>query len=225
MSSIEYNGHMLKTFRNKKVAKMVLWGLLILIMPAFVLWGTGSMRNSASRGPKFAGIIDNKKISFDALADSITAIRCQIFLNYYAQPEVMNQLMKNTELIGKMAWDRLLMASEAKNRRIEVKTGELVEYIRSHPIFLRDGKFDEKIYAYILRNNVRLEPRSFEEIVRENLEIKKLNEDIVKDAKIGDGEKTALEEKKNSILTTWLKGLESRATLNISFDDYEKYYR
>jgi hypothetical protein len=32
-------GAMLKIFRKKKIMKRILWGLAILIIPAFVLWG------------------------------------------------------------------------------------------------------------------------------------------------------------------------------------------
>ena len=49
---------MLKVFRNKNVAKAVLWALLILILPAFVLWGTGSMGRS-EKMPVSAGTQKN----------------------------------------------------------------------------------------------------------------------------------------------------------------------
>ena len=40
---------MLKIFRKKIVSKVILWGLLILILPAFVMWGSASMSRSKDK--------------------------------------------------------------------------------------------------------------------------------------------------------------------------------
>lgn len=207
---------MLKHFRKKNVAKMVLWGLLILILPAFVLWGTG-MGSSKNKGPSFAGKIDNRKVSFDDLGFSIMSIRGQVLLNYFNQPETLEKLVKNNPLIAKMAWDRLLMLAEANKHKIKVPDEELIHHIRSHPIFNRGGAFDDHIYAYVLKNNIGLPPRAFEEMMRENMKIQRLQEIIVKDAKTTD--------EKNKVLEDWLKSLEAKASLNIDFNEYEKYYK
>lgn len=180
---------MLKILRHKNVAKAVLWGILILILPAFVIWGTGAgSGGDKEKGPSFAGTIDNKKISFNDFAAGITAIKSQIVMNYFDQPELLSTLMKSNEFLGKMAWDRLIMASEARRAKIKVSNGEVISYIKSHPIFLRDGTFDDRMYSYILRYNMGLEPRTFEEIIRENLEIKKLNDDLSKNITATDDE-------------------------------------
>ena len=65
---------MLKVLRNKNVAKAVLWALLILILPAFVLWGTGSLGRSDKKGPSYAGIIENNRVSFDDFAQSMKEV-------------------------------------------------------------------------------------------------------------------------------------------------------
>lgn len=236
--------------RNKKVTKMVLWGTLILILPAFVIWGTGSMGKSKDAGPKYAGLIDGKKISFEDFADSITAARCQIFMNLFNQPAVLEPLLKNNEFLGRLGWDMLIMAREAKNRKIKVTDKEVIGFIRSHPLFNRNGKFDDRIYEYILKNNLGVYPRNFEEIVRDNLVIYKLNNIVTKDITISDEEvlgryksdnnvfdeekfkkekdeysKKALDAKKNKCLEDWLRGLELNTKILIDLKDYEKYYR
>jgi hypothetical protein len=179
---------MLKMLRQKHTAKMVLWGLVILILPAFVLWGTGSLSGSKGGLPKFVGTIGGHKVKFDELYESILSIRSQIFLNYFNQPQVLEAFLKNRPFLAKLGWDRLVMLTEARREKVKVSNAELVAFIRSHPLFSRNGVFDEKMYGYILRNNMGLEPRVFEEITRQNLTIRKLNDNLTKDVKISDEE-------------------------------------
>ncbi|MBU0604694.1 MAG: SurA N-terminal domain-containing protein [Candidatus Omnitrophica bacterium] len=190
---------MLKIFRQKNVTKFVLWGLLILILPAFVLWGTGADRGrSKEKGPTFVGLIEGKKVTFDDFADSIVSIRCQVIMNYFNQPEVMNAFLKSKAFIGKLAWDKLLVAREAEKANIKVSNDEVVNFIRNQPIFLRGGVFDDKVYYYVLRNNMGLEPREFEEMLRSNLRIQKYNDLLTKDISVADEEIVAAYEKDNN---------------------------
>ncbi len=246
---------MLKFFRNKNVAKMVLWGLLILILPAFVLWGTGSIGRSKDKGPTYVGLINGKKVSFDDYAQSISSVRCQIILSFFSRQDMLESLLRNKALMGRAAWDRLILLGEVKKNKIKVSDAEVVSFIRSHPIFLRNGQFDGRLYGYILSYNFNLDPRGFEETVRENLAIKKLNDSMIKDVKVTDEEvsdsyrkenapdqtqkideekfkkekdeysKKVLDKKKEALLDNWLKKLESGTTPKIDLSDYEKYYK
>ena len=177
---------MLKLFRHKNVTKIVLWGILILILPAFVLWGTGGGGGGKDKGPSFVGLIDNQKVSFNDFAESLTAIRAQIILNYFDQPKVLDTFLGAKAFLGKLAWDRLLMAREAKKANIKISNEDVIKSIRNHPIFSRDGAFDDKMYLYVLRNNMGLDPRRFEEIVRSNLAVQRLNDKLTKDIKVTD---------------------------------------
>ena len=179
---------MLKLFRKKAVSRMILWGLLILILPAFVMWGSASMSRSKDKGPEFVGIIDNKKISFDEFYNAIVGVRSQIILNYYNQPRVLEMLLGNKPLIAKIAWDRLLMIYDAKKQGMKAGDKEVIGFIKSHPLFMRNDAFDEKFYSYILSHNIGLEPRAFEEIVRQNLIIQKLSLYVTKDMSVPDEE-------------------------------------
>jgi peptidyl-prolyl cis-trans isomerase D len=179
---------MLKIFRKKIVSKVILWGLLILILPAFVMWGSASMSRSKDKGPKNAGIINGKKISFEELYGAISGVRTQIILTYYNQPKVLELLLTNKPLIAKLAWDRLLLLSEAKRLGINAPDKDVISSIKTHPLFLKDGAFDDRFYAYMLSHNIGLEPRSFEEIVRENLKVQRLSSHLTKDLKVTDRE-------------------------------------
>ena len=177
---------MLRLFRKKIVMKIILWGLVVIIVPAFVMWGGAGSSRSKDKGPGYVGFVNKRKISFDDLSGALSGVRSQIILNYFNQPKALDALLSNKPILTKLAWDRILMLEEAKRAGIKTSDKELVETIRAHPLFVRNGVFDDKFYTYMLRNNIGLEPRSFEEIVRENVSLQKLSASITKDVKLSD---------------------------------------
>lgn len=218
---------MLKLFRKKYVAKLVLWGILILILPAFVIWGGGGLSRSKERGPTYVGLINNKKVSFDEFAQSLGSIKCHIILNYFNQPKVLDLFLNNKSFLGKLAWDRLIMVREAKQYKIKILDQDVINFIRSHPLFSRNGGFDDRIYEYVLRNNFFLGSRSFEEIVRENLALRKLNDLLTKDIKAADDE--VLEEyrkdtEKFKISYVMFSLGDFLAKTNVTEDELKHYY-
>ncbi len=221
---------MLKYFRNKNITKMVLWGILILILPAFVLWGSGSIGRSKEKGPSFVGIIAKKKVSFDDFYQGMTGARTLMILNYFNQPQLLEAFIKNKPFIAKLAWDRLIMLVEAKKYKIKIPDKDVISYIKSHPLFLRNDKFDDKLYEYILRYNMGIAPRNFEEIVRGNLEIRKLNDILTKDITVNENEilkeyKSSNERFKISYILIETKDFLDHAKLNDASvkDYYEKH--
>jgi peptidyl-prolyl cis-trans isomerase D len=186
LAGLLYNKLMLKLFRKKIVMKVILWGLVIIIVPAFVMWGGASTSRSKDKGPSYVGIVNGKKISFEDLYNAMSGVRSQIVLNYFNQPKVLDTILADKALMAKLGWDRIIMLAEAKSMKITVGDKEVVEAIRSHPLFVRDGTFDERLYGYILRNSMGLEPRTFEETVRGNIEIQKAGEYLIRDLKLSD---------------------------------------
>lgn len=186
---------MLKLFRKKIVMKIILWGLVIIVVPAFVMWGGASMSRSKDKGPDYVGTLNGRKVSFDELYAALSGVRSQVILGYFNQPKVLDTLLGNKPLLAKLAWDRIIMLDQAKKLKIKISDKEVIEAIRTHPLFLRDGVFDDRFYAYMLRNNIGLEPREFEEMIRENISLQKLGAIIAKDVKVSDQD-TADEYKK-----------------------------
>jgi parvulin-like peptidyl-prolyl isomerase len=176
---------------------MVLWGILILILPAFVLWGTSSSGRSKEKGPTYVGTISGKKVSFEDLSDNLLGVRCHLVLNYFNQPNTMDSILRNKAFLSKLAWDRIIMLKEAQKLKFKVSDNDVANYIRSHPIFLRNGRFDEGIYGYVLRNNIGLDARTFEEIVRENLQISRFSQSATKDITLSESDALADYKKEN----------------------------
>ncbi|MDO8535829.1 MAG: SurA N-terminal domain-containing protein [Candidatus Omnitrophota bacterium] len=179
---------MIKFFRKKIVMKIILWGLVIIVVPAFVMWGGASSSRSKDKGPGYVGFANNRKVSFDELSNALSGVRSQIILNYFNQPKALEALLSNKPILAKLAWDRILMMEEVKKAGIKISDKEVIEALRTHPLFLRNGTFDDRFYTYMLRNNIGLEPRAFEEIVRENLALQKLSASFIKDIKLSDEE-------------------------------------
>jgi len=176
---------MLRLLRKKKTMKLILWGLAIIIIPAFVLWGAGSLRESDS-SPKYIGTIGEKKVPFKEFAQSFTEARVELFLSYFNRPETLKELQKNRPLLNRLAWNNLIIKYKAKDDGVSVSNEELINYITNFPLFTRGGKFDERVYEYFLRNafGMDMTPRTFEEYVRSCLILSKYKQRIVKDVTV-----------------------------------------
>lgn len=212
----------MKFFRTKGVTKFVLWTILILILPAFLLWGTEALTRSKQKGPAFAGFVGSQRISFNALYESMMAVRSQIILNYGNQPDMVRKLTDDRPMMAKLGWERIIMLNETKRNKVRVSDRDVANYLRSHPLFLRNGRFDEKIYSHLLQYTVGLTPRAFEEFIRENLAIIRLQEGMVKDITGADDEAKA---KRTKFLDDWFTKLSEGAKLNIDLTEIEQYYK
>jgi hypothetical protein len=168
---------MLNFLRKKNVMKKVLWAMVLLIVPAFVLWGAGSALREKSGKPSHVGTINGKKVSFEDFNDSISATWNQLVLQFYDRPEMLREMADKLDL-KVLAWNRLIMLDAAEERNIEVSDRELSVFVRNHPLFVRGGIFDAKGYQRIIRSNLKMSPRKFEEQIRNSLKIEKLKDEL-----------------------------------------------
>jgi hypothetical protein len=178
---------MLNILRRKKIMKRILWGLAIIIIPAFVLWGAGGLTKRRSLY-KYVGIIGDKKIPFDDFAKGVRDTEITLFLNYFNQPDVLRRLRNDRAFLNRLSWENLIMKEHARKNKISVTDDEVINFITSHPLFVRGGAFDDRSYKYILRNSLGLTPRAFEESVRIFLISVKYREEIVKGVTASDEE-------------------------------------
>lgn len=156
--------------------KRIMWGLAILIIPAFVIWGSGSASRKKEQGPDYAGKIFGKKVSLEEYADM-----WQVTRDYAIRAFGTNV---PPEFIDQLAWSRLILLEEAKREKITVKDSEVVNKIMSFPAFQREGIFDKKLYQSVLGESAR----GFEEKLRDDIQISKLKENIVSKVSITDEE-------------------------------------
>lgn len=183
----------LNILRSKKFARRVMLGLLILIIPAFVLWGIGGI----TRKRELVGTIDNRKIYEEDLAKSREGIKAQLLFSYYGNFNAMTELLQNRLFLNSMAWERLIFLTEARRKKIKISDKDLLAAIALHPLFQRDGVFNKLAYDYILRNTLHTDSYQFEVLARENLQAKALQNSLMNGIIVPDEEVLSEYKKRN----------------------------
>jgi hypothetical protein len=174
---------MLKILRNKKTAKKVWIFLAIIIIPAFALWGFGgASRNRQDTGS--VGKIFGHNISNEELRESLAAVRTSAFMQFGDKlPEIEKYLDFPSQ-----AWERLILLYEAKKQRIRASNKEVIAAIQNMPYFQNESGFSNKVYNETLRYIFRLQPRIYEEQVRQSLILAKFYNQITQNVKLDDRE-------------------------------------
>lgn len=174
----------LALMRSKKFKKNILIALLVLIIPAFVLWGVGSM----SGKPQLVGEIGKHKIYADAFENSRKGLRIQILLAYFQDANTINKIFQNRSIVNSMTWERLVYLDAARKDGVKVSNADVRSFIASHPLFSRNGVFDQKAYDYLLRSTFSMDARTFEEFVRQNLMVRNFRQKLIQGVAVSDEE-------------------------------------
>lgn len=215
---------MLKKLRDKKTAKKVWIILAILILPPFILWGSGSLiRSKEEKETGVIGAIDGRKIPFSEYRDSIQAARNQAVMQL---GDSFEQMQKYLDL-DNHAWERIILLTEAKKRKIKVTDKEVVDLIKNYPFFRLKGRFNQKAYTDTLRYAFRIPPRTFEEQIRQNIMISKLFDEITKDIKINDDEVKKEYQKNNEQLSLYYIAAipsEFKKDITVKEDEVKNYF-
>ena len=165
----------MKFFRKKKNMRIILWTIAILIIPGFLIWGVGV--GGGDKGRYYAAVVNREKITlrdyYKNLGDVEGKYR-EIF------GEKAAELFKNMNIgqgvLESMIRDRILI-QQAKRRRIRVFDTEIVEVIKSDPVFHDEkGRFDEAKYRQIISGYPTEELRKIEDELRVKILTEKLKE-------------------------------------------------
>ncbi|MCU0651588.1 MAG: SurA N-terminal domain-containing protein [Candidatus Omnitrophica bacterium] len=208
---------MLKVLRKKETAKKIWIVLAILILPAFVLWGSGSMVSNKQEA-KFAGEINGEKIPIQEFQESLDAVKNRALIQF---GDKFSEVEKSLDLPAQ-AWDRLVILKEAQKRKIKTSDNEVVTSIESYPFFQSMGTFDKRIYAQMLTYVFRVQARVFEEQTRQNLMLAKLFQQVTSGVSLKDAD--ILEEYKKANEETsiyYIAGLAADFTKDSIIDDKE----
>jgi peptidyl-prolyl cis-trans isomerase D len=164
---------MLNKLRNKKTAKKIWIILSIMVLPAFLFWGFGSFVRS-KRETAYLGKISGKNVTSLEYKDSLDAVRSRALIKF---GDSLSEIQKYLNLESE-AWNRLILLSEARKRKIRINDKEVIETIKNYPFFQKNGQFDNKIYLEMLRYVFYSQPRAFEEQTRQDLLLSKLFQEI-----------------------------------------------
>jgi len=213
---------MLKFLRNKKTARKIWIVLAILIVPAFVLWGSGSLIRSKQESD-YAGSISGKKITLLEYKDALQAARNQAIIQF---GDDFSEKQKDFNLEAQ-AWYRLILLSEAKARNIKVSDQEVIQAMQSYPFFQKNGQFHNAIYAQYLQYIFHTPPRLFEEQTRQNIILAKLYNAVTGEIGLTDDEiKEAYQKENEQINIDYIASLSSDSSKGItpSEEDLKDYF-
>lgn len=173
---------MLKILRKKGVAKKILWVIAVVIVISFGFLGTAYLITDTSPRIGHAGKIFGKKIPLDAFNKSYRDVRIQAIIRY---GEKFNEITRFLNLETE-TWDRLILLHEARKRKIKIADEDVVKTIQEYPFFQRNGQFDTLLYHDILRYVFRINPRDFEESIRDQITFAKLFEQETRSVSVSD---------------------------------------
>jgi len=165
----------MKFFRKKKNMKIILWAIAILIIPGFLIWGVGI--GGRDEGRYYAAVVNREKITLREYYKSLEEVESK-YREIFG--EKASELFKNMNIeqgiLESMIRDRILI-QQAKRRRIKVLDSEIVEVIKSDPVFLDEkGKFDEAKYRQIISGYPTEELRKIEDELKVKIMTEKLKE-------------------------------------------------
>ncbi len=167
---------MLKLLRRKNVTKKIFYALAIIIIPAFVIWGSANFTQK-DKTPRYAGIIFGEKVSFDDFRYAMMAWATQLKLQYGEKTnEIINAFFNPVEA----TWDRLILLHEVKKRKVKVDNQEIIDAITKFPFLQKDGQFDAQAYELFLKYSLDIPARTFEEQLRQNIAMGKIFKEVTK---------------------------------------------
>ena len=159
---------MLGTIRDKHMKK-ILWGMIAVIVPAFVLWGGASALKDRKKG--VIGYIDGKKITELTYNEHLKMARTILLLTSNNESKIERKDVESSAI------DFMTLLWKADKEKIEVDDKEVILYVKK--IFFPEGKFDKTMYEINLKSlsqrfNLGISVRDFEEYIRNFLKINKL---------------------------------------------------
>lgn len=214
---------MLKLLRKKKVAKRVFYVLCLLIIPAFVIWGSASVINK-NKESQYAGKLFGRTVSHDEFRGAMSAWKTQMRLQYGDEAEKgLGSLFDPVE----GAWDRLILLHEVKKRNIRISDKELIETITGLPFLTKNGSFSSQSYDLFLKYSLGINARQFEEQMRQNLAMSKIYQDLTKGVSLSDEEARAEYEKQfvqTKLRYVLFSPQDYKKSVKVSDDDIKKHY-
>lgn len=210
---------MLKAMRRR--ARRILWVTLILIIPAFILWGTGEFRR---RGINLVASVNGKGITrevyYKELQRLYREMRERMGDNFNEEmAKVLN--LERAALNGLI--ERELLFQEARREKIRVSDQELREEIKSYPAFQKEGKFDKETY-FALLDWLGYTPQKFEEEMRQDISITKLRNMVLEGVGISEEEIRDEYLKKNEEIELEYLLLKLAEEAKIEGKEIEEYY-
>lgn len=211
---------MLKAMRRR--ARRILWITIILIIPAFILWGTGEFRR---RGINLVASVNGKGITREAYYKELQRLYREMRERMGDKfDERMAKILNLEEMAVENLIRRELLLQEAKREKIRISDEELREKLKSFPAFQRKGRFDKEVYFNVLEY-LGYAPEKFEEEVKKDLTIAKLEENVLEKVKISEKEIRDEYLKENEEIEMEYLLIKPAKGIKIKEKEIERYYQ
>ncbi len=189
----------MKFLRKKKNMKIILWVVAIFIIPGFLIWGLGV---GGSKSPYYAAVVNRKPITlkeyYQRLSETEKRYR-EIFGD--KAEEFFKSMNIEQGILENMIREKILL-QQAKRRRIKVLNSEVVEVVKSEPVFRDEkGHFDEKKFREVISSYKSEELRKIEDDIREKIMMEKLKELVISEGNVTVSDKEVADYIKNHQLT------------------------
>ena len=169
---------MLSTLRDKKIMKIVLWGLVIVFLSfIFIQWGANSSLQKNNNDPNVVAKVGNETITYSDL-DKVYQPQLDRLYNTLGEAPSADQISS----LKKRALDSLIensiMSQTAKKMGINVSDEELAASLQRLQYFKDDnGKFSKDKYLQVLQAN-QITPSEFESSERSELLYEKVRSSL-----------------------------------------------
>lgn len=204
--------------------RRVIWILLILLVPSFILFFHAASQQPETGPGGTAGVLFGKKIPWNTYETHRAWLQRQLEVQLGDQvpPELLQLFLTQA------VWDRLILLEEAKRSRTQVDDVELASFIQSIAGFQEQGRFVPDRYHRYLRA-IGISPQEFERLLRDDLRIKKLTEGVkasvsVTDEAVRAAYAKAHEQLTGSVLLAETRGFLPRVRALVTEADTRAYY-
>lgn len=176
---------MISSLRNKKkLTTFSLWFIIAAFVGTiFFVWGVGDKAQEQLYAAKVNGVMITDQEFRQRVEDTRNQFR-QLFGNN------IDELLEGNS-IEKTVMDTLinesLLRGEAEKLGIPASDAEVAAQIQSIQAFQTDGKFDQQLYVQLLGRN-RLTPQIFEDSIRRDLTLQKMDDLIRKSVEVSPKE-------------------------------------
>lgn len=186
--------HFNRYFEKHGRKTYIVLGIIISLM--FVVFVTpGDIFSGGSGGNTDFGRMYGKKLKRQFVNQKMAETYVGICARY---PQALGQDL-GSEMLFHETLNRLRILHEAKKRNLgEVSDQEVAEAIHKNAIFQEEGKFSREYFRRFTENFLHprgLAPVDFDRIVKENIIIERIEEEVTQSAKVDESEVTGYVEK------------------------------
>lgn len=210
-----------RSYTQTKAAQVI----LALVLIPFALFGIDSYLNQAGNNLSIAKV-DGYKIALPEYNRAIENVRNRMMSEGKKVDPAMFDSFEFKESVVDGLITKQLINNDIKKSQFKITDQQLSQYIIGMPDFQKDGKFSQELYDKVLQNN-QLNPKKFEESIRNDLLIQQVRDGLQKLTFIPPNNLTETlkaTSQQREVTVAEFKTKEYMAKANISEKDMQAFY-